>query len=424
MTAASTTPRTTRRGSVQVYPEQRNTWVARLVAAFACVMVAMRVPVPLGLTVPILLAVLLIPVWVRALGRFRMGTTTLVTGLVTVASGVVVTRLMAPDHQTDEQLTWNTSLLIVGLLCGVGLLAWARTVLGDRATGVWYAVGLVGSLGIRGIDTDNPWKFSFSVPVVILVLALTAYTHRRMFQVLALGILAAVSALNDSRSAASIMLIVATLIGWQMLQRLLRVRSTTTRTLALFCAVAVIGYFAMQAFILEGFFGEASQARSEAQIERSGSVLTGGRPEIGATVALISRNPWGYGSGTTVNSGELQAAKAGMHALNYDPNNGYVEHYMLGHGVEVHSLLGDCWTRFGIAGAVFIVLLAVLVVVGTARLVSEHRASALVLYLALQMVWDLLFSPLFFTSIATTMLAVALTLHQKPDLRAPLHVSA
>ena len=40
-----------------------------------------------------------------------------------------------------------------------------------------------------------------------------------------------------------------------------------------------------------------------------------------------------------------------MSALNYDPNNGYVEQYLFGQGYEVHSVLGDLWIHFGVAGA-------------------------------------------------------------------------
>ncbi|GGC99777.1 hypothetical protein GCM10011512_28350 [Tersicoccus solisilvae] len=417
----STAPERSPVAPVPLRPERRLAWVGQVAAAVACVAVGGRFPFMAGLTVPLLLAVLLAPAWIPAVRRFRTGTLIWVSGLVVVASGVVTTQLMSADHRVDERLLWNNSLLLVGLVTGVGMLVWSRTVIGDRATCLWYAVGLVLSIGFRGVDPDNPWKFTFSVPTVVLVLALTAYLRGRVVQLIALALLAVVSALNDSRSAASIILIAATLVSWQMLQRMLRVRSTTTRTLALFLVVAITGYFAMQAFILEGFLGEASQARSQAQIERSGSVLTGGRPEIGASIALLERSPWGYGSGTLVNSGDLQAAKAGMHSLNYDPNNGYVERYMFGAGYEVHSLLGDFWTRFGILGAVFIVVLAVVVLVGAAKLVAEHRANPLVLYLALQAVWDTLFSPFFFTSIAVMMIAVAMTLHRRSDRRAATH---
>src|SRR3712207_9122030 len=42
--------------------------------------------------------------------------------------------------------------------------------------------------------------------------------------------------------------------------------------------------------------------------------------------------------------------KAGMAQIGYQPNNGYVETYMFGGQFKLHSVIGDAWAYFGVAG--------------------------------------------------------------------------
>jgi hypothetical protein len=145
--------------------------------------------------------------------------------------------------------------------------------------------------------------------------------------------------------------------------------------------------------VLEGALGTAAQERSQAQIDASGSVLTGGRPELGAFVALLARQPWGYGSGVLPTTRDVWIAKTGMSALNYDPDNGYVERYLFGNGFEVHSVLGDLWIRFGIIGAIFAVAVVAYCLYSTSSRISTGTASAVLVLLSLQAAWDLAFGP-------------------------------
>jgi hypothetical protein len=175
-------------------------------------------------------------------------------------------------------------------------------------------------------------------------------------------------------------------------------------------AIAVLSYNLMQAFILSGYLGEGAQARSEAQLQASGSLLLGGRPEIGASVALLGARPWGYGLGIIPAFKDIYLAKTGMASLNYSPNNGYVERYMFGTGFELHSVIADFWIRFGILGLAFALMVLVLLIRGAIHNLVNHTARALVLFLVLQVSWDLFFSPLYITSVQVMTLAVALVI--------------
>lgn len=382
----------------------------KALAALACVIIAARITIQQGVTAGIVLSVLLLPVWVVALWRLRGGSTILSLGVLAVFSGFVLTDFFAADHPTSDSMMQLNTFSLVGLLGGIGVVVWARSILGPAATALWYGCGLLVSVVTHGVNTDNLWKFDLSVPATVIVLALCMLSRRLWLEVGALLLLAVVSALNDSRSAGSMLLVAAALVMWQALGSRLAKSSTTVRTLAVFGFVAVIGYAALQAFILEGWFGKAAAVRSEAQIAQSGSLLLGGRPEIGASTELLAANPFGLGSGTVANGVDLLIAKTGMARLNYDPNNGYVEKYMFGDGYEVHSMLGDLWIRFGLFGAAMLIAMLVVVAVGTAGQVAQRQASGLTIFLTIQVFWDSMFAPFFSTSISTLILGVALLL--------------
>lgn len=386
----------------------------KVLAALVCVILAARITLVQGVTAGILISILLLPVWAVTLWRHRGGPAIITFGGLAIISGVVLTDFFAGDHPTSESLMQQNSFSLLSVIGGIGVVVWVRSLLGNAATALWYGVGLMVGVVFHGLDMDNVWKFDLSVPATVIVLALCMMSRRPWVEMIALLLLAVVSALNDSRSAGSMLLVAAALVVWQALGSRLAKSSTTVRTLAVFGFTAVIGYAALQAFILEGWFGKAAAVRSEEQIAQSGSLLLGGRPELGASTELIAANPLGLGSGTLANGVDLLIAKTGMSRLNYDPNNGYVEKYMFGNGFEVHSMLGDLWIRFGLFGAAMLIVALVVIALGTAGQVAKRQASGLMIFLAIQVFWDSLFAPFFSTSISTLVLGVALAMVPRP----------
>lgn len=382
----------------------------KALAAVVCLVLAARITILQGVTAGILLSLVLLPVWAVALWRLRGGSSILTFGVLAMISGIVLTDFFAGDHPTSDSMMQQNTFSLISLIGGIGIIVWARSILGSAGTALWYGLGLLAGAVTHGLNMDNVWKFDLSVPATVTVLALCMLSRKLWLEVAALLLLAVVSALNDSRSAGSMLLVAAALVVWQALGSRLSKSSTTVRTLAVFGFVAVIGYASLQAFILEGWFGKAAAVRSEEQIAQSGSLILGGRPELGASTELIAANPFGLGSGTMANGIDLFIAKMGMARLNYDPNNGYVEKYMFGNGFEVHSMLGDLWIRHGIFGALLLVALLVVVALGTAGQVAKRQASGLMIFLAIQVFWDSLFAPFFSTSISTLVLGVGLAM--------------
>ena len=105
-------------------------------------------------------------------------------------------------------------------------------------------------------------------------------------------------------------------------------------------------------------------------------------------------------------------AKTGMASVNYDPNNGYVEHFMFGGRIELHSVLGDLWAHYGLLGIALTGYVAFLLVRGMSVAISTRRGVGVVIFLCCWTLWNLLFSP-FYGSALTLVLALGLALTEK-----------
>jgi hypothetical protein len=192
-------------------------------------------------------------------------------------------------------------------------------------------------------------------------------------------------------------------------------RQTRRRSLPAIMRVLVLclgGYYFVEAAALEGVLGEGAQQRTLEQINRSGSLLVGGRPELAATVALLLARPLGFGAGALATPTDVLTAKEGMSLVGYDPNNGYVERYMFGHGFEVHSFLGDLWILFGPVGGLLALLVVAAVSWGMVLGLARGTIAGVVVFLSIRTIWDFAFSP-FSSVMITVMLALAVALPRR-----------
>jgi hypothetical protein len=398
----------------------------RGLAALVPVSLAVGYTVSYGVQVGHLVAFLLLPVWLSSVARFRGATIFLVLCVVAPVSGVVLTLLARSDHTINNAALVTNSVEIVGLGLGVGALLWSRRVLGGPWVAVLFGVGMTMGIPLGdGLGSDNPWRFAFSIPLTVLLLAIAWLLRSRVFAVIAALGLCLVSALNDSRAGSAMLAMTAMLVLWQMRPTASGARGSTIRTLLSIGALGSIVYTVTQAVILGGLLGERTQERTEAQIETSGNLLLGGRPEAGATFGLLTDRPWGYGSGITPNLDDILVAKTGMDAIGYAPNNGYVEGYMFGSSYEVHSIVGDLWILFGFAGAILAIVLLVVTFQSLSHHLARRTASALLIWLAVRMLWNLLFSPMH-SSIPLLMLFLAIGLVVRrtddPDVPVGKHI--
>jgi hypothetical protein len=377
-------------------------------ALLCVVLTAMRLDLSFGLTAGLALAVVLLPLWVPWVRSSRW-----ITGMTALAVAGAAWSVWLTVWHSDSRTVSTAGLLesvfgVLGLACGIGCALWARSRTSVWVVGAAFGVGLLLSVNPSSDGfAENPWRFGFSLPVTIIVLAVAARWRSRWVDVVAVLALAGVSAANGGRSTSAILLMVALLVVWQSWGRPASSRLAALRTLILFGLLAFGTYLSVQAAILEGALGESAQLRTELQLSTSGTLITGGRPEIGATAALMSASPAGFGGGSVPSMTDVLVAKSGMAALGYDPNNGYVEKYMFGTGFELHSVIGDLWAWCGIPGLALAAVLLLFLVARTAVLTTGRAASALLLFLGVKSIWNLLFAPLE-SALTVLVLAVAL----------------
>jgi hypothetical protein len=387
----------------------------RAVAAIAVALVGARLHLQQGLTVGTVVAFALIPFWLPSLKRYWGARWFMLLGAIVVGAGIWLTVMSTTDHSISRLDLLSNEFLVGGAVASVGVLLWARERMRDSSVALWYGLGL--AVGILPADPQfatNPWKFGFAIPAIVLLLALARRIGRRWAELGGIAILAGIDAVSDSRSQFAMLLLTGVLLAWQMRPPNLGRRASAFGIVLVMGALAVVVYFFGQAIILDGFLGQAAQARSTAQIDSSGSLIVGGRPELAATLALMQHRPLGYGAGAVPNLNDILVAKSGMAAINYAPNNGYVENYMFGGHFEVHSVIGDLWARFGIAGVLLAVTILFLTLRGMSLRLVSRSASAIVLFLGVNFLWNIAFGPLL-SSIPTIILLVGLVVIRRPQ---------
>lgn len=389
--------------------------VTPVIAGGLVMLAAARIDVVSGLSLGVLAGLALAPVWAPRLRTYSGGLPFVALIATCLASGLWLTELASGTHTIAPHQLRLWATLMLSLAVTVGIVLWARTMLPDATVAVLYGIGMVASTLISGVSSSNPWKGGYSMPLTVVFLGLAWAWRKRWLELLLALALAAVSAQNDSRSHFALLLLAVSLVSWQSWIRGRSRKRAAPRSILVLAGLGLAIYSFGQALILEGYLGEDTQARSAAQIEASGSIVLGGRPELGATLALIRFRPLGFGFGTLPTLEDIGVAKAGMATLNYDPNNGYVENYMFGELVKLHSIIGDTWAMFGIPGFA----LSAFFVWALLRRVNSGLAlrnlSALMAFLVARVLWDLLFGPLY-SALPIITLAIGLALLPKDPL--------
>ena len=180
--------------------------------------------------------------------------------------------------------------------------------------------------------------------------ALAWATRRRWVEGVTCIVLIGVSAWAGGRSRSAVLVLVLLLLVVQSWKAPRHGRAVAARMGAVLVACALAAYQFGQAVILEGYLGEAARERSQAQIEQSGSLIVGGRPEMAATAGLVRDTPFGFGLGVQPDMHDVAVARNALRTIQYTTDNGYVEKYMFGNGFELHSVLADLWARYSVGG--------------------------------------------------------------------------
>jgi len=390
----------------------------RLTAAMALALLGLDPALPTGVTISFLVTLVLLPVWLPALPRFRGATGLALLTLAAVLCGGVLALRSSLDHAFDGREALISSTMVLGAAGTVGLVAWARTVLPLAWLGAAFGAGMLVPGLVRAAGSPNAWKFEVALPLTILVLSLALTSRRRhSLGLVGLLVLGAADITHDSRSAFGFCMAAAVLAFWQIRTGRPGGPGTAGRpvlTAVVLAVLAVGGYQAATHLLTSGALGAEVQARSVTQVEDSGSLLIGGRPEWTATWALMHQDPFGFGLGVVPTGGDVQTAKDGFAIAHIPTADNYIENYLLAGRFELHSIVADLWTNLGVAGLALGIGMAAAVVIGFTVALSRRRAPALVCFLALISLWDLAFGPLP-SNIPEVALTVGLLLLPAPD---------
>jgi hypothetical protein len=365
-----------------------------------------------GATYGEIAALLTLPLWIGWFRRYRIGVTYLIVGMLALVWGLLLRDFSATDHLVNSALSRDTTVQLLELVLGVGVVLWARSLLSSVQIGLLFGVGMLAEAALdRGAWRDNPWKFALAVPVCLIVVAVAALLRSLLIQLAALAALAAVSVILDSRAYSATLVLTAVLLLWRSARNRSATKMTKLRVSVLIAGVAAATYFLATSLLVNGYLGADAQARTIAQIQTSGSLILGGRPELAATIALMKYHIQGYGVGVIPTPNDILVAKSGLAGINYAPNNGYVERYMFGGQYELHSVFGDMWARWGLVGLAFLVLIAYVVLRSLVDAVSGGPGDIVTIFVGVWTVWSLAFSP-FGVSASFMLLAVGLGLRQ------------
>ncbi len=383
----------------------------QVVAALAVAMVGSTRPLPLGLTSGLVAAVTLLPLWLPLVRRTRGLRALLVLAGVGVLSGALLAWVHAEDHGFAPFEAGAQTSLVLAMAGGAGVVLWARTVLPVPVLGAVFGLAMLATGLVDASGTANPWKFQFSSPLLVIGLALAVHRGRPVVTLAVLAVLAVLNVTNDARSAFGFCVVAGALVLWQQRPGRDRGPAGGRRWLALpvLAGLGAAGYWLLTRLMLAGALGAEIQQRTAVQIDQTGSLILGGRPEWAATWALAQTHPLGFGLGVVPNSEDLLVGKAGIAVTNIPTAEAYLEHYLLRGRVELHSILADLWAALGPAGALLGLLTAALVVSGLAARLGRREASGLVCLLAPMALWGLLFGPLA-SNVDTLTLALGLLL--------------
>lgn len=345
-----------------------------------------------GISATLPLALVLVPVWFRSLRQHSLAPTIIALGVASVGAGVVLSELAAATHRIDQSTRVQSIALLLSGLGALGLLLWARQHLPLHRILVLYGTGSLLSALSAG---ELSWKFDLSVPTIFVVVGLLERSGRHRGAAIAIVALGTLGLADEGRSLFALCLLTAMLVLLQSVTGT-RERRSISRPLvfALLVGFAVAVYALGSALLTGGYLGSTLQERSTAQVEATGSLITGGRPEWSATRQLMSIRPEGFGPGVVPSWSDYMTGRSGLASINVD-TGGYARHYLFGGQFRLHSIAADLWVAYGYVGLLFAATIALALLRSLIATLASAMARTSTTFATLLALWYLLFGPIF-----------------------------
>ena len=367
-------------------------------AAVLLVLVGWRTQIAGGLRISDCAALAALPVTWSAVHRSRRFSLLLTIALLAAAAGCVLSLSVGDRFNVSSSIQRDQLLFAIGLPAAVAAFVWGRERLGIEGAVIAFGTGVILSSLHLLRSSPNPWKTGLGAAVSVVVLAL-AHRFGRGGQLLAAAVLGGIFLFRDSRGSTGMLMLIVALLTWQIISDRLRTKTLTPaslrlRQILLLTGLTAAAVLAVVAASLAGYLGEDVQERTAAQSRGSTNLLFAARPELGASWALLTHRPWGYGAGVQPRYEDVRIAMQGMASLHYSPDNGYVHKYMFGHGFELHSGLVDAWIALSVPGAVLIALVAWLGLLALWDNLGTARLRAWLLFTVLLVLMNAAIGPL------------------------------
>lgn len=386
-----------------------------IVAKALLFFVAVGEGIPLGHPNPSLFfvgcAAVVVVAWPWAIRVPRLGVW-IAAGFFGTLTNLIVIQQTKTFHFAD--VVAYLPLRLAVLLTGIALMCQVRGITPYRLLGVvagGYA--LYGSLAsLHGVhNAAYMWKYYLAYPVTIIALML-GERHVRLRSVYTLlGLtLGAISLLSGFRSQGGI--VIAAVLFWRLVNstRVARNKPKRLKTVVMLAIVVLTALTLFPHAAASGWLGHHVENSFRSNATNGTNLLLAGRPETVISVATIAEKPLlGWGGIPPTSSALLQRA------IDLAPNFGVaatpsvIQIWSPSGSVSPHSILGATWIEAGLPGA----LLCLALLYSAVRFLWKQargaaRAPAAVIYVSLQLVWELLFSPL--TYGVDALLAVAILL--------------
>jgi hypothetical protein len=241
---------------------------------------------------------------------------------------------------------------------------------------------------------DYPWKFGLGTPITILVCLIAGMLARRS-RMAAVTMIAAIGATNlylGYRSLGAVCAISAIYSYFQLSPQLAdkRLRKVQTVLTIAGLAAGVWGISAIYAHgVQRGWFGEEALQKYEMQSSGDAGVLLGGRNEFLAAGSAIRDSPV-IGHGSWAKDPKYKAILYDRLAkLGYRNIGGEMESDL----IPSHSYLLGAWVESGVVGAVFWCWVSWLTVSALVRASGREPLLPFFAFIALLLIWNVLFSP-------------------------------
>lgn len=387
--------------------DQNRMSLSLLVAMAAVAVLGFNPPLVAGISAGALAVLALLPVWLPAIKSFQYAKFLLWLSVAAVAWGGLI--VVFSDRPFSGRLAFDVILILITGLGGLGLLLWARTLMPTWQVALIFGLGYLAHMAMAVGASNNPWKYQLSIPITIIGLALASRAKSAAPTVLVLLAIGAVSIATNSRSFFGFCILAIVIFLWQRRPATEGRKMNKGLVLVMIGVVLAALYTVGTSLLTEGYLGEDAQQRTVKQIEESGSLLAGGRPEWFGTFQLMQNTPMGFGPGTLPIGEDVLAAKVGMHSVGVPTNTGYIENYMFADRIELHSVIADLWASFGIVGFALGISMVVVLLLALLGRLSLRNASGLVVMFSIVAIWDLFFGPIY-SNLPDIMLALAVAI--------------